>query len=173
MPAVIAGLTSCSMAAAATTTLAKPPCVPCAAAGQASATPARQASVTLTKARVPRSAANGSTFISGGRLLCVIRASHQRPRFDVKESEVECSDLQVVEFVRVVVADHLRVGVGRAQVLSDRQDRAPDPPQVLEGLKQFSPLLAKTHHQSRFGGDVRGVSTRAIEQLECAAVSAA
>ena len=90
-----------------------------------------------------------------------------------ERSPCRARSLQLPELVRRVVARHRRVGLGRTEVLPDRQDLAADVAQIPEGREQFVALFAETHHQSGLRRDVRRDAPRAIEQFQRARVTAA
>src|ERR1700720_2864703 len=60
--------------------------------------------------------------ISG--FVCVVRAAHERARFDVNEAQLERHLFELAEFVGMVVTDHRSVSIRWAEILADRQNSA-------------------------------------------------
>ena len=128
---------------------------------------------TVDRRLTSRYRAATASVVGVGGLVRVVGTADERTGFDVDEAHVEGGLFQVAELVGMVVADHRRVLRGRSEVLTDREDPAPDAAQIAEGVEQFAVLFAESDHDAGLGRNVRRVGARSIEQFERARVAAA
>src|SRR3954454_2189732 len=92
--------------------------------------------------------------VLGDVLVCVVGAAHERPGRDVIEAERVRRPLERLELVRVPVADHGEVALGRPQVLADGEHPAACLAQVLERRDHLVVGLAEAHHEPRLRHDL-------------------
>nr|GEU28320.1 hypothetical protein [Tanacetum cinerariifolium] len=99
-------------------------------------------------------------------LVRVVRAAHHGAHGGVLEAHLVRFLLEHLEHVRVHVAAHRQVAVGRRQVLADGQHVDVVLAHVAHDLQDFLVGLAQAHHQAGLGLDVRVQGLEVLEQLE-------
>src|SRR3984893_4479273 len=104
-------------------------------------------------------------------LAGLVAGADQRPRRDEAEAQGKAFALQVGERLGTHELDHLEVLLGRAQVLAQGEDVAPDRAQVAHRLHDFGAGLAQAEHQAALGAHAAALVSR--EHLERLAIAGA
>src|ERR1051325_3159084 len=94
-------------------------------------------------------------LVGVGLLMCVIRASHKRTRFDMDEAARQRQTLQLREFVGMVVTGHRRVRGRRSQILPDSQNRDANAAQIVEHGDDLVDFLAEADDDAGLGRERR------------------
>jgi ABC-type transporter lipoprotein component MlaA len=103
---------------------------------------------------------------SAGVLPCVVRAAHQRSRFDVPKAHRKRLRAQVRELPGRDVARDRQMLLGRTQILPQRQDVAFGLAQIAQHCGHLRAFLAQPEHQARLGQQL--ATARAAAQLRVA-----
>src|SRR5579863_4806573 len=104
-------------------------------------------------------------------LMRVIARAHQRPRFDMPESHLQCVRLQLRKFARSIKARHRKMIARRPQILADGENVAAHPGQIATYLQQFASLFPQPDHHAGFGHPRRVQLLCVLEQPQRAFVT--